>query len=137
MVSFFLSGPRVVGFFVPQAIAIFKRQLVRAHIDLNRISSISADWKFEFSVFMLRTPFTHTPSLPSGLCMPQGVCPLRSIFIPVLLCVPASKDCLCLFIHIGLVSCLSCVVKHFFRMVILVDDLDPSAPILMLPGFFW
>ena len=84
MVSFFLSGPRVVGFFVPQAIAIFKRQLVRAHIDLNRISSISADWKFEFSVFMLRTPFTHTPSLPSGLCMPQGVCPLRSIFIPVL-----------------------------------------------------
>ena len=130
-VSFFLSCPRLVGWFVPQTIAILKRQLVRAHVDLNRISLISVDWKFEFSVFILHTPCTHTPSLPSGSWMPRGVCPLCSIFIPVLLCVPASKGCLCLPIHIGLVSCLSCVSKHFFRTVILVDDLDLSAPVLM------
>ena len=82
-------------------------------------------------------PCTQTPSLPSGLCMSRGVCPLCLIFIAVLLCVPASKDCLCLFIHIGLLSCLICVAEHFFRTAILVDDLDFSAPVLMLLGFFW
>jgi len=39
--------------------------------------------------------------------------------------------------HIGLVSCLSCVVQHFCRTVILVGDLNLSAPVVMLPGFFW
>jgi len=131
--SFFLVPSWVVC--SPGYCYFYKKTIGSCPCWSNRISLISADWKFEFSVFMLRTPCTHTPSLPSGLCMPQGVCPLCLIFIPVLLCVPASKDCLCLFI--GLVSCLICVAKNFFRTVILVDDLDLSAPVLMLPGFFW
>jgi len=104
-----------------------KKQLVCAHVDLNRISLTvaSADREFEFS-----------PSLPSGSCMPQCVCPLCSLFIPVPVCVPASEDCLCFPIHSSLASGLNFVSCHFFWMVILVDDLDLSVPVLMLQWFF-
>ena len=82
------------------------------------------------------TPCTHTPSLPSGSCMPLCVCPLCSLFIPVPVCVPASEDCHWFPIHSGLASGLNFVSYHLFWVVILLDDLDLSAPVLMLPWFF-
>ena len=63
----------------------------RVHVNLNGFSLTTVLGKFDFSVFMFRIPCTHTPSLPSGLSMPQGVCLLWLIFIPVLLCVWCRK----------------------------------------------